>query len=87
MNKSELIRVLEKLFGLKEDKDYLRKVMNSRKMLVTQKVGDDFGALYDETRYAATDPKGVTGYSFRMVPSKTLPFMAVSPVRSLPTRF
>lgn len=47
-----------------EDKDYLRKVMNYRKMLVTQKVGDDFGALYDETRYAATDPKGIKGIPF-----------------------
>lgn len=47
-----------------EDKDYLRKVMNYRKMLVTQKVGDDFGALYDETRYAASDPKGIKGIPF-----------------------
>ena len=40
-----------------EDKAYLRKVMNYRKMLVTQKVGDSFGALYDTTRYGALSKK------------------------------
>ena len=43
------------------DKDYLRKVMNYRKMLITQKVGDNFGALYDATRHGAGTPKGKNG--------------------------
>lgn len=34
-----------------EDKNYIRKVMNFSKILISHKVGDDFGALYDETRY------------------------------------
>lgn len=46
------------------DKEYLRKVMNYRKMLVTQKVGDSFGALYDGTRYGANHPKGKDGIPF-----------------------
>ena len=48
---------LERLFWREEDKAYLRKVMNYRKMLVTQKVGDSFGALYDTTRYGALSKK------------------------------
>ena len=46
------------------DKEYLRRVMNYRKMLVTQKVGDSFGALYDGTRYGANHPKGKDGIPF-----------------------
>ena len=47
-----------------EDKAYLRKVMNYRKMLVTQKVGDSFGALYNETRYGTSAKEGVNGIPF-----------------------
>lgn len=46
------------------DKDYLRRVMNYRKMLVTQKVGDSFGALYNETRYGAAVKEGHDGIAF-----------------------
>ena len=46
------------------DKEYLRKVMNYRKMLVTQKVGDSFGALYNETRYGAGVKEGRDGLAF-----------------------
>lgn len=45
-------------------KDYLRRVMNYRKMLVTQKVGDSFGALYNETRYGAAVKEGHDGIAF-----------------------
>lgn len=47
-----------------EDKVYLRKVMNYRKMLITQKVGDSFGALYNETRYGTSAKEGVNGIPF-----------------------
>lgn len=46
------------------DKDYLRRVMNYRKMLVTQKVGDSFGALYNETRYGAAVKEGHDDIAF-----------------------
>lgn len=38
--------------------------MNYRKMLVTQKVGDSFGALYNETRYGAAVKEGHDGIAF-----------------------
>ena len=46
------------------DKEYLRKVMNYRKMLITQKVGDEFGPLYRETRYGASVKEGRDGIPF-----------------------
>lgn len=46
------------------DADYLRKVMNYRKIIVTQKVGDEYGPLYDETRYGKGDAKGAKGIPF-----------------------
>ena len=46
------------------DKEYLRRVMNYRKMLVTQKVGDNFGPLYNETRYGAGVKEGRDGIAF-----------------------
>lgn len=53
-----------KIVWSEADKEYLRKVMNYRKMLVTQKVGDNFGALYDGTRYGANHPKAKKGIPF-----------------------
>ena len=53
------------------DKEYLRKVMNYRKMLVTQKVGDSFGALYNETRYGAGVKEGRDGIAFDKSKSDT----------------
>lgn len=53
------------------DKEYLRKVMNYRKMLVTQKVGDSFGALYDATRYGAMTAEGRNGISFDKMKADT----------------
>lgn len=40
-----------------KDADYLRKVMNFKKMLITYKSGDDIGALYKETRLPHTSAK------------------------------
>lgn len=48
-----------------EDKKYLMKVANYRKMLVTKKVGDIEGALTDETRYGAQTAKGSRGVPFK----------------------
>lgn len=43
------------------DADYLCRVMNFKKMLVTKKTGTISGPLYDEMRYGHKNPKGFHG--------------------------